>query len=286
LTKRNGATYDEFKNVISGYTQKGRACLGLFRTVVIGLFILAIPAALITTNIRVAVSEQRVYDHAVRNHAAAEASGIPESELLRANGQIRRYLTADDAGPLAIEVRNRGGEIEQLFNARETAHMADVRDLVRALFAAQVGSVLGVIVLAAVVLATSSTRTLARSALRGGLLTGGVLLGAGIVAASGFDSAWTQFHQLAFSNDFWELNPRTDHLIQMFPEAFWQEITMLIVTATLIEALLIGGASSVYLVLSRPRETALPALPAPTVAGAAEQPRTKLGSPEARHSFR
>ena len=260
--------------------------MGLFRTLVIGLFILAVPVALITTNIRVAVSEQRVYDHAVRNHDAAETSGIAESELLRANGEIKRYLTADNAGPLAIEVRSRRGEIEPLFNARETAHMADVRELVRGLFAAEVASVLGVITLAVVVLATNSTRTLARAALRGSLLTGGILLGAGIVAASGFDSAWTQFHQLAFSNDFWELNPRTDHLIQMFPEAFWQEVIALIVLATLLEALLIGGASAVYLRLSRPREAALSALPTGAVGGTVEPSRSKLRSPEARHSFR
>lgn len=286
MTKRNGATYDEFKKVVSSYTQKGRACLGLFRTLVIGLFILTIPVALITTNIRVAVSEQRVYDHAVRSHGADDVSGIPESELLRANGEIKLYLTADNTGPLAIEVRNRRGEFEPLFSARETAHMADVRELMRGLFTAQVASVLAVISFAVVVLATTSTRTMARAALRGALLTGGILLGAGIVAASGFDSAWTQFHQIAFTNDFWELNPRTDHLIQMFPEAFWQEITALIVLATLLEALLIGGASAVYLVMSHPREAALPALPAPTAVGTDEQPRTKLGSPKARHSFR
>jgi integral membrane protein (TIGR01906 family) len=258
--------------------------LGLFRILAMGLFILAIPVALITTNIRVAVSEQRIYDYAVRNYDAAEVSGIPEPELLRANGEIKRYLTTEEAGPLAIEVRNNRGEIEPLFTAEETAHMADVRGLVRALFTVQVASVFAALVLAAV-LAILSPRTLARAALQGALLTGGILIGAGVVAASGFDSAWTQFHQLSFSNDFWELNPRTDHLIQMFPEAFWQEITTLIVAATLLEALLIAGSSAVYLVLSRPREDELAALPTPAVAATGDS-RPKLASPNPRHYFR
>jgi len=259
--------------------------LGLFRTLVIGLFILAIPAALITTNIRVAVSEQRVYDHAVRNYDAAEASGIPESELLRANGEIKRYLTADYPGTLAIEVRNRQGETEPLFSAQETAHMADVRELVHGLFIAQVGSVLAVLTLAVVMLARYTTRTLARAALRGALLTGGILGGAGILVASGFESTWTQFHQLAFSNDFWQLDPRTDHLIQMFPEAFWQEITTLIVMATLLEAFLIVSASVVYLLLSRPADAELVGLPTPAIAEPARQSHPKLASPNPRKFF-
>lgn len=259
--------------------------MGLFRVLAIGLFILAIPVALITTNIRVAVSEQRVYDHAVRSYDAAEISGIPEAELLRANGEIKRYLTTDETGSLAIDVRNSQGEIEPLFNSEETAHMSDVRGLIRSLFAVQVASVLTALVLAAV-LAILSPRSLARAALQGALLTGGILMGAGVVAASGFDSAWTQFHQVSFSNDFWELNPRTDHLIQMFPEAFWQEITTLIVMATLLEAFLIVGASVVYTLVTRPQEAELVASPTLAVAGTTGDPRPKLAPPNPRHIFR
>src|SRR5437867_7839481 len=101
-------------------SERGRP-LGLFRCLIVGAFILAVPLALITTNIRIAVSQQRVYDYSVRNYDAARISGIPESELLRANGEINRYLTADDAGHLAITVTARTGHEGSLFNARETA---------------------------------------------------------------------------------------------------------------------------------------------------------------------
>src|SRR5437867_3136786 len=110
--------------------------MGLFRCLIIGAFILVVPLALITTNIRIAVTGQRVYDYSVRNYGAARISGIPESELVRANREIRRYLTADDPGPLAIRVTDRTGDESSLFNARETAHMADVRDLIDVLFTA------------------------------------------------------------------------------------------------------------------------------------------------------
>ena len=260
--------------------------MGLFRALTIALFILAIPVALITTNIRIAVSEQRVYDYSVRTYGAAAASGIPEAELLRANGEINRYLTSEDPGPLAIEVSNSRGVSGPLFSAKETAHMGDVRNLVQLLFQAQIIAVAAVLTLAVIMLVIWPPRALAMAALCGALLTGGILGAAGVVAASGFDSVWSEFHVLAFSNDFWQLDPDTDHLIQMFPETFWQEITTLIVVATLLEALLLLGTAAAYLLLSRPRELERLALPAPAVAGAAGHSRPKLAAPSPRHYFR
>jgi integral membrane protein (TIGR01906 family) len=237
----------------------------------------------------VAISEQRVYDYAVREHGAAVVSGIPQAELLRANNEIKRYLTVDDAGGLEIQVRNSRGQSEPLFSTKETAHMADVRGLVRGLFAVQLGAVLTALVLGAV-LAIFSPRTLALAGLRGGLLTVGILVGAGVVAASGFDSAWTQFHQVSFSNDFWELDPRSDHLIQMFPEAFWQEVTTAIVVVTLLEALMMIGTSATYLLARGNQNADLMFLPTPGIAKPfspqdAHLP-AKLNSPKTGNLFR
>lgn len=246
---------------------------------------MAVPIALIATNIRVAISEQGVYDYSVREYNAAEVAGIPESELLRANLEVQEYLTADQAGELAIRVRDDRGITVPLFNARETAHMVDVRELVQMMFIVQIASVLAVLALA-VVIATWSPRALAKAALCGAVLTGALLTTLGIVAASGFNSAWTEFHVVAFSNDFWQLNPERDHLIQMYPEEFWFEITALIVTATLVEAALIGGVASGYLLLSRPRPVGLKAFPVPEVAGPAGHSRPKLTAAKPRHYFR
>src|SRR5438093_603825 len=222
--------------------------LAVLRAVITGLFILAIPIALIATNIRVAVSEQRVYNYSVKTYDAASRSGIPESELLRANSEIHGYLTAQDPSALAINVTNSRGVSGPLFTAKETAHMADVRDLVQMLFTLQVLSAAVVLTLGTILLVLGPPRVLASAALCGALLTGGILALAGIAITSGFDSAWTEFHVVAFSNDFWALDPSRDHLIQMYPEAFWQDVTALIVFATLLEALLVAALASAYVV--------------------------------------
>ncbi|MCH8814718.1 MAG: TIGR01906 family membrane protein [Chloroflexi bacterium] len=258
--------------------------MGLFRALLIGLFILSIPVTLITTNIRVAISEQRVYDYSVRNFDAAEVSGIPESELIGANGEIRDYLTSGD-GALSITVTNNLGERESLFNVRETAHMADVRDLVRAVFTVQVLVMALVLFLAVVMLVLWPPRALAASALYGSVLTAGTLGIVGLVAISGFDSAWSQFHVIAFSNDFWQLDPRSDHLIQMFPESFWQQITLLIGAMILLEALIIAGVSAIYLMLSRPKGQPVDR-PHRDVAGGPGHGRHRVSQPDPPHVVR
>jgi integral membrane protein (TIGR01906 family) len=256
--------------------------LGLFRSLVIGLFIVSIPVALITTNIRVAISEQSVYDYAVKNYGAEEASGIPEDELFRANEEILDYVTGGE-GPLAITVTNTLGEEEPLFNVRETAHMADVRDLVGAMFIVQIVSVALVLSLAVLMMVLWPPKALAAAALYGAIATAGVLGTIGFLAVTGFDGAWSQFHGIFFTNDFWKLDPDTDHLIQMYPESFWYRATMVIGAAILFQALLIAAASSAYLLLTRPPAEEPEEKPRLLVAGGPGHGRPRVAPPNPRH---
>ena len=93
--------------------------------------------------------------------------------------------------------------------------------------------------------------------------------GPGVLAYLGFDAAWRQFHFLAFTNDLWELDPATDHLIQMFPRDFWFDVTMLLGAFTLLEALLVGGLSAAYLYLTRWDEVEEQPVPPPARSEAA-----------------
>lgn len=235
-----------------GKQRKG-AVLGLFRSIAFTLLVVVLPLALVATNIRFAASEVRVYDYAVRNYGGAEASGIPESELLRANRELVSYFRAEEPAPLHIVVTNSAGEEEQLFTARETVHLADVRDLFQGLFTVQVALVALTLALAVALLASSPVRVLAQALLYGSVFTLVLAGSTAALAAMGFDSFWRQFHVLAFTNDLWLLDPARDHLIQMFPRQFWFDITLLLGALTLLEVLVMGGVSGVYLYLTRRR---------------------------------
>ena len=74
----------------------------------------------------------------------------------------------------------------------------------------------------------------------------------------GFDQAWTTFHEIVFRNDLWKLNPATDRLIQMFPEPFWKDMTIVVGGLTAAEALAVVAVSTTYLVRGRDRRVAEP----------------------------
>jgi integral membrane protein (TIGR01906 family) len=249
--------------------------LGLLRTLLIGAFIILVPLALITTTIRVAISEQAVYDYSVRNHGAERVSGIPESELIAANQEIRDYLVTDNPGPLAPRVTNAVGEEEPLFNAEETIHMTDVRNLVQLMLTVQVLAVAALLTIVVLLLVLWPVRVLAAAMLYGSTLTIGLLAMIGFLAMTGFDAAWSD------SNDFWRLDPDTDHLIQMYPEAFWQEATLAIGGLIALQAAAMATAASLYLMLTRDRSGAIEARPRDKmdVRGAPRRPRLAPPNP-------
>ncbi len=216
------------------------------------LFIIAIPVALITTNIRVAANEPRLYEYAADHYDTPATTGIARSELLRASGELRDYFN-NDADTIFIRVQKDGAPIS-LFNPRETAHLRDVKTLFQASFRVQEAAVLfalAYIVAVFIWAGEGSMRTLAKQIVLSGLISAAVIGAVGIVAVSGFDRAFEQFHLIAFNNDFWKLNPNRDHLIQMFPEAFWENVSLWVGLATLAEVGVLAGVAGLYLRLTQ-----------------------------------
>src|SRR5207248_665368 len=75
----------------------------------------------------------------------------------------------------------------------------------------------------------------------GGVVTVALLALAGIASLFDFTDAFITFHELAFSNNDWILDPRTDYLIMLFPEGFWLDATLRIATQSAIEAVVLGA---------------------------------------------
>lgn len=251
VDRRPRPTYDTTNladRVVAGRLRPGRLVLGVFRILATLLFVLSIPAALITSNVRFMANEPRVYRYAIDEYTAPLTTGIDREQLIRAGAEIRQYFR-NDQDTLSIRVQQGSREIS-LFNPRETAHMKDVKSRFRLLNRLQEFSVLYLMtyVTAVVLWAREvSGRSLAVSVVVGCALTLLAIGGAGALGMAGFDSAWEDFHRLIFSNDFWRLNPATDHLIQMFPPAFWESIVFLLGLLVAAEAGLILFGAIIYL---------------------------------------
>jgi len=120
---------------------------------------------------------------------------------------------------------------------RERSHMRDVRGVFAGFFA--------LVALAAVVLVVAARRaagTEARAAMwravSGGARGLAVAIAVvGTVAVLAFDAAFEVFHRLFFSSGSYTFDPRTDRLVQLFPESFWFETSTVVGVVTLVVAL-------------------------------------------------
>jgi integral membrane protein (TIGR01906 family) len=236
--------------------------LNLIRHIAALLFIVALPVALLTTNIRIAANEPRLYEYAIDHYDAVETTGIERAELLRASDELRAYFRSDSDEPVFVRVEQ-DGEPVALFSQRETRHLQDVRTAFQYTFRVQEASVLFVLAYVVIVFIWAQEGSLRSLASQLGIaaLVGGVaVVGVGAVALAGFDQFWERFHGVLFTNDFWQLDPSRDHLIQMFPEAFWQDVSLWIGLATLGELAVLGAIGVLYLGVTR-RSTVSFALP-------------------------
>jgi integral membrane protein (TIGR01906 family) len=216
------------------------------------LFILALPVFLVTANVRWLAGDTGFYTRGFRDYNVTETTGISIFDLDRAAGEIVDYFE-NNANELRIIVSEDNREVS-LFNAEETAHMHDVKRLMRFVFRLNEISLAYVLLYVAGSVLWSrerSLRGLAWDALSGMAVLFALIVAAGAMAAAGFDSFWTRFHEIAFPGGGWQFNPDTDHLIQMFPEQFWQKMVYTAGALTLAEVVAVVAGSLALLVLSR-----------------------------------
>lgn len=204
------------------------------------LFVVAVPLFLIAASVSWAVNDPGLYRRGFEKYNIAIYSGITNSDLERVGGDLRRYFNTG-AEPLQVTAPVYGTERE-LFNQREVDHMRDVKGLVRGTYL--VALLTGLYLLAAALYGYCRRRSgftpeLARLLLRGGLLTLTLVAVVGFFALVGFDSLFLLFHRISFANDLWQLNPRTDYLLIMFPLGFWFDATIRVALTTIAGALVI-----------------------------------------------
>lgn len=211
--------------------------------------ILTIPAVLlflVAGSVAWAVNDPGLYRNGFQRYDTAVRSGITDADLIVIGAELRRYFnTATE--PLAVRAPIYGIE-QDVFNAREIAHMYDVKRLVRGTYWVAVGSGLWIAATLAagfVLRRREYVGPAARLALWGGGLTLAAVVGVGLASVVAFEQLFLLFHQLSFANDLWILNPRTDYLLILFPGPFWFDATMRVALTAILGAVLLisaGGA--------------------------------------------
>ncbi len=164
------------------------------------------------------------YRKAFEKYRVHESIGIDMEELLRVKEEMLDYLLDERESLADIRARIDGQENTAFFNAREIAHMEDVKALfLGGLKLLQIFLFVNLCLLAALFFLARKQTLLWLS---GGFLIAspvllGILLILSLLIAGDFTRYFIIFHQIFFRNDLWILDPRTDNLINMVPEGFF-----------------------------------------------------------------
>ncbi|MFN0070095.1 MAG: TIGR01906 family membrane protein [Chloroflexota bacterium] len=214
----------------------------VIRVVLMCVWALALPAFLISMNLRWVTLDLTTYTTGFARYQAEERTGISSAELERIGREFIEFFKGNRTEMQVIAQTPTGQR--PLFNDREVEHMADVRSLMTLFFRLQ--PVAGAILFGGIVLALLVFRRDAMGIIQALMFTGvgATLVLAGLIGALSmldFNSLFLQFHMLSFSNDLWQLDPRTDYLLILYPEPFWLDTTLRIAWMTLLQIAAIAG---------------------------------------------
>lgn len=220
------------------------------RTAAKWLFIICLPALLVTASVSGAVNSPWLYQYGFDKYGVSETTGLAQAELEKAANGLVDYFNSDDESISLMVTKD--GESFGLFNEREVAHLRDVKGLFRLAY----WVLLGTLVYALVYVGVNffwwrDRRRLAWGLIGGGCLTLVLMAALGLATLIDFDWLFRQFHLISFANELWRLDPATDYLIMLFPRDFWFDAALFCALATAVVALILGGIGGWWYIKKR-----------------------------------
>jgi len=192
------------------------------------IFILALPALLISAAIAFEFNSLWLYKDGFEKYNVSQTTGLAEVELEKAAAGLISYFNSDEEYISLTVIRD--NQPFEIFNQREVAHLKDVKQLVRLDYRLLLGTAIYIGAYAGVFLwrRRKLRQQLARAAIIGSSIALGmiIVMGVGSVVLD-FGQMFTRFHFLAFTNELWMLDPSRDFLIMLFPEGFWYDASVL-----------------------------------------------------------
>jgi integral membrane protein (TIGR01906 family) len=216
------------------------------RTAVSVAFVVTLPLLLIGTSLRGLVSDRDLILRGFQDNRVGLTTGLDQPQLERIADAFVAYFQAPP-GELQMPIVV-GGQTRPLFNQREVEHMQDVQGLVQLFLRLQlVAAAIGIVRVALALFVDRSPQPIGRELLMSAGLIVGLVVLVGLLSLVDFSGLWTRFHQIAFRNDLWQLDPRSDYLIMLFPEPFWFTATLSMAMTVALHTFLIVASGLVLL---------------------------------------
>lgn len=210
------------------------------------------------TSIQIAAFDLQFYEQEYSKLDTASDIGIKNADLNKVTDHLLRYMRgAEDSLKIKAKI---DGKSRDVFNKRERDHMVDVRNLFlfwRSFRNMGMVAVLLFIVLILLLVRRDPLEVLSKSYLIGASAAAFVFGAIGVWIATDFNSFWYSFHLLFFTNDLWQLDPRTDILIKMVPEQFFFDICVRIISMFVLTVGALLALSGGYRIYKRHRRNVL-----------------------------
>ena len=209
-------------------------------------FVLLLPLLVISTSLRGLVTDRDFMLRGFQDNQVAVTTGLDDAQLQRIADAFVAYFQGPP-GQIQMQVTV-FGQSRALFNDREVTHMEDVQALIQWFLRMQlVAAAVVVLRVAFGIVFDRSPAAIGREMLWStGLMVALVVL-VGVLSLMDFEGLWTRFHQIAFRNDLWQLDPTRDYLIMLFPEPFWFTATLRMATTVALQTVLIAVVGTMLL---------------------------------------
>ena len=190
------------------------------------LIIVLIPLVFLSTSVRIEMNSPSLYTRGFEMYGVSETTGLDEEQLDEIVTGLIDYFNSRVETP-QMQVTSTDGRKFALYHDYELIHLEDVKGLFDLNSLVQSFSLLAVVFVTALALSRSRQLAVLLSLRSGAVFAlGGLILGA-VLFTLDFGEMFVGFHLLLFDNPFWQLDPRTDYLVMLFPFHFWQDMFML-----------------------------------------------------------
>jgi len=218
------------------------------------LFILCLPFLLLTASLAWAVNSHWLYNYGFEKYSVVETPELAEFPLETIADELIDYFNSGEEY-VSITVTLEG-ETFDLFTEEETIHFKDVKDLIWLDYWVLGGTLFYVLAYAAVCLFWRKRRywrKLVWAVFGGACLTLFFMLALGIGTLLGFDRLFYNFHLLFFSNELWSAE---GYMLKLFTEEFFYDAALFCALGSGGLALILGGLSGWYLIVTRKKAKA------------------------------
>ena len=182
------------------------------------IFILII----ISGSLNFIVRSSLIYDYNISTYSIEKRTSLSLEEIEEINLGIRTYFF-NEKELLDIDI----------FSNKEILHMKDVKSVMNFIF--DISKILSIVFCILTFVLYSYFRVYIYKLIFYSLsLFLSILVFLGTSFLLFFQELFIIFHQIAFNNDLWILNPNEDYLLMMYPEDFFRDVAILILVTSFI----------------------------------------------------